>query len=211
MNNLSGGYIMVDLNSPNKVKQLEKAAQLNKPLLVYYADGTAEWGRVAVTYETVDDVEIPTYHITTANGFVTVEADGNVSLRPLIVEGDVITPTVTNITFTYAKWSLCGTHLMIVIAGVAIDDTAFSNNALLGTIYLPEYIMNKIATLTSQGRVSVGQLWSFVDFNANNIKNIALSKDTNIGALKSICWGTGTFTVPTGTFRIQYDLLIDNE
>lgn len=211
MNNLSGGYIMVDLASPNRVKQLEKAAVLNKPLLVYYADGTTEWGKVSVTYETVDDVDIPTYHITTANGFVTVDADGDVSARPFIVEGDVITSTITDITFTYAKWSLCGTHLMIVIAGVAANDVSFSNNALFGIIYLPDYIMDKIATLTSQGRVSVGQLWSFVNFNANNIKNIALSKDESVGALKSICWGTGTFTIPTGTFRIQYDLLIDNE
>lgn len=211
MNNLSGGYIMVDLASPNRVKQLEKAAALNKPLLVYYDDVTTEWGKVSVTYETVDDVDIPTYHITTANGFVTVEADGDVSARPLIVEGEIVPLEKTNVTFTYGKWSLCGTHLMIVLAGEVSDNVSYSQNDIIARVPLPKYIRDKIVPLSSANRVSSAPLKNYVAYSENTVATIALSKDEANERLNMNCWGTGTFTIATGTFRIQFDLLIDNE
>lgn len=205
MNNLSGGYIMVDLSSPNKVKQLEKAAALNKPLLVYYQDGTTEWGKVTVTYETVDDVEVPTYHITTANGFVTVEADGDVSTRPLLLDGDINTSVISGVEFTYAKWSLSGTHLMIVLAGSIENGTAVSRKTL-GKIYLPNYILNKISPWQNNliEFKSISYLSASLTLQYANTD--LLKNDDNVEIV------TNPITASDDrNFRIQFDLLIDNE
>ena len=207
MNNLSGGYIMVDLSSPNKVKQLEKAAALNKPLLVYYQDGTTEWGKVTVTYETIDDVEVPTYHITTANGFVTVEADGDVSARPLIVEGDGVPLEQEGVTITYCKWSLSGTHLMIVLAGSFANTTVIANNKILASYAIPSYILDKIypvwLTFMEAKNIDVyGQDWTkqqiFIKFGKENPG-------------LTITTGSALTLTADRNFRIQFDLLIDNE
>lgn len=207
MNNLSGGYIMVDLSSPNKVKQLAKAVALNKPLLVYYEDGTTEWGKVTVTYETVDDVEVPTYHITTANGFVTVEADGDTSARPLIVEGDGVPIEQEGVTITYCKWSLSGTHLMIVLAGSFADTTVIANNKILASYAIPSYILDKVypvwLTFMEAKQIDVyAQDWTkqqiFVKF-AKESPNLTI-----------VTGSTLTLTADRN-FRIQFDLLIDNE
>lgn len=208
MNNLSGGYIMVDLSSPNKVKQLEKAAALNKPLLVYYQDGTTEWGKVTVTYETVDDVEVPTYHITTANGFVTVEADGDVFARPLILEGDGVPLEQEGVTISYCKWSLTGTHLMLVVAGIVDSGTSIPSNAKLGTFNVPDYILNKVYVVFNNRIERKGIVFSSSDWSSQTL-TIALMKENNL----NIATDTGSATTITAirNFRIQFDLLIDNE
>ena len=212
MNNLSGGYIMVDLNSPNKVKQLEKAAALNKPLLVYYADGTTEWGKVAVTYETVDDVEIPTYHITTANGFVAVEADGDVSTRPLIVEGDGAKDSSTpeGVTLTYCKWSLSGTHLMIVCAGNVANATEIANDSYLAVYPLPKFILDKIYPVWDSRNIENKTTTFIADNWGTQTASITLVKtSTALGIRKT---GGGTFTLTANrAFRIQFDLVIDTD
>lgn len=207
MNNLSGGYIMVDLSSPNKVKQLEKAAALNKPLLVYYQDGTTEWGKVTVTYETVDDVDVPTYHITTANGFVTVEADGDTSARPLIVEGDGVSLVQEGVTITYCKWSLSGTHLMLVCAGTVENTTVLTGNTNIAKYVLPDNILNKIVPTFSSfiGRIQ-GTFWGSDYSNQGVVLNVIKATNSiNIDTAISYTMTADRF------FRLQFDLLIDNE
>lgn len=208
MNNLSGGYIMVDLSSPNKVKQLEKAAALNKPLLVYYQDGTTEWGKVTVTYETIDDVEVPTYHITTANGFVTVEADGDTSARPLNVEGDAVLEEITGVTFTYAKWSLSGTHLMFVLAGNIANGTVLANNTLLATFNIPEFIYNKIYPTFS----NVVEIKNIPCYNTSFATQTLAMQERKHATEKQILLQCASLTLTDDrSFRMQFDLLIDNE
>lgn len=207
MNNLSGGYIMVDLSSPNKVKQLEKAAALNKPLLVYYQDGTTEWGKVTVTYETVDDVEVPTYHITTANGFVTVEADGDVAARPLILEGDGTYKTLSGLTVSYCKWSLSGTHLMMVCAG-SIADTTTLTTGNIATFPLPEWILNKIYPVWSNIYIEKKDIKLIADnFTEQTVTGILSKGSTSI----SVYITNAVTLTAKRSFRMQYDLLIDNE
>lgn len=207
MNNLSGGYIMVDLSSPNKVKQLEKAVALNKPLLVYYQDGTTEWGKVTVSYVTVDDVEVPTYHITTANGFVTVEDDGDVSIRPLILEGNGVALEQEGVTIIYCKWSLSGTHLMIVCAGSVADTTIVADNTAFATYNIPEWILNKIVPIWAnniEGKTINFRAENWSEQNASCV----LQKATTF--LKIVKVNALTLTADRN-FRIQFDLLIDNE
>ena len=208
MNNLSGGYIMVDLSSPNKVKQLAKAVALNKPLLVYYQDGTTEWGKVTVTYETVDDVEVPTYHITTANGFVTVEADGDIAARPLILEGDGVPIEQEGITISYCKWSLSGTHLMCVIAGNVTAGTEIASSTVLASFMLPDYILNKV--YPTQGTLIYYFAIAFVGTNYQ-ITNIQSFIDKTGTAIRIKTNGSYSTQTVDKSFRAQVDLLIDNE
>ena len=209
MNNLSGGYIMVDLSSPNKVKQLEKAAALNKPLLVYYQDGTTEWGKVTVTYETVDDVQVPTYHITTANGFVTVEADGDTAARPLIVEGEGYAETITGVTIVYNKWSLCGTHLMIVLAGSIADTSVISDGLAISYYKIPSFVSDKIVPVFAS-IIEIKSISAYADnWSTQNIP-VRLEKLSDGRVRISKTSGAITLTADR-SFRIQFDLLIDNE
>lgn len=206
MNNLSGGYIMVDLSSPNKVKQLEKAVAINKPLLVYYQDGTTEWGKVTVTYETVDDVEVPTYHITTANGFVAVEADGDTSARPLLVEGDGVGIEQEGVTISYCKWSLSGTHLMMVVAGTVADTTVLSSNIHIADFNIPDYALSKVVPIFST-LVNRGTATFYADNYSTQTLTVNLIKSTNLNIQTG-----GSLTLSADrSFRIQFDLLIDNE
>ena len=207
MNNLSGGYIMVDLSSPNKVKQLEKAAALNKPLLVYYEDGTTEWGKVTVTYETIDDVEVPTYHITTANGFVTVEADGDVSARPLIVEGDGTPLEKDGVTISYCKWSLSGTHLMMVCAGSIANATEIVVTDIIAKFEVPKFILDKVYPIFG-GVVELKAIPLYADNYSSQSMTVQFRKETSDLRIQP----TGTTTLTANrSFRMQFDLLIDNE
>ena len=206
MNNLSGGYIMVDLASPNKVKQLEKAAALNKPLLVYYADGTTEWGKVTVTYETVDDVDVPTYHITTANGFVTIEADGNTSTRPLIIEGDGTPLTITGFTSSYCKWSLSGTHLMLVCAGSIETGVTIAGLTKFAVFNVPSWVMDKIVAVVGLV-IEYKNIEAYAtDYSSQTFRVVLRKQD----ALTFTFNSEFTFT-KTRDFRVQFDLLIDSE
>lgn len=134
-----------------------------------------------------------------------VDSAGN----PRFVEGNITPETITGLTFTYCKWSLSGTHLMIVLAG-SCENVTLTNNATFAEITLPEFIMDKIYPLTSQGRVSHATLNNYYDYSYRSSCILSLVKDTNI--LRVIGWGIGgSSTLTAGTFRIQFDLLIDSE
>lgn len=52
-----------------------------------------------------------------------VDKNGN----PRFIEGTITPETISGITFTYCKWSLSGTHLMIVLAGTCKNVTLANN------------------------------------------------------------------------------------
>ena len=61
------------------------------------------------------------------------------------IEGDLDTYTVANVTFSYAKWSLSGTHLMIVLAGT--NKQQVNAGTYLAEFEPPTWIYNKISSL----------------------------------------------------------------
>ena len=122
------------------------------------------------------------------------------------VEGDVALEEKEGVTKTYAKWSLSGSHLMIVLGLAIADTTAFANGSILARVTLPSWIHAKIepvwttAIMVNAG-TSYASDWSTQAFSAY------LSKGTS--QLQIVKNGAVTMTANRNV-RLQFDILIDN-
>ena len=125
------------------------------------------------------------------------------------IEGDMI-PAETlpeGFEIEYAKWSLSGTHLLMVVAGNIADGTVVTGLNFAITKDLPQWVMDKIYPV-------VGVIIEYKSMNAYNENYSATA--LNIGVAK-IASGIRFSIAQTATisddrtFRIQADLLIDNE
>ena len=123
------------------------------------------------------------------------------------IEGDITIETITGITKQYGKWSLCGTHLLIVLA-VEIENGTALSGTLLAKVNLPTWIMDKIYPIISGSNI----------INATNYKAFAsdyTSQEMSVNLTKHVdnylqIVGSLTLT-KTRTCRIGIDLLIDND
>lgn len=130
-----------------------------------------------------------------------VDSKGN----PRFVEGDGTPATTEGFTSTYCKWSLSGTHLMLVIAG-SVADTTVMPAVDWAKFYIPKWILDKIYTVWANRieRKNIELLAS--NYSSQNL-TVYLGKEGNYLFI----------TAPTITltaerfFRIQFDLLIDSE
>ena len=227
---MNGGYLMISKNDSDIYAKAQKALVLGKPILFYenattcYYIDTISGGEI--TTEIVDDEEITSYGdiiltkggktitITSANA---VSESGNIN-EPLLenivdsagnkrfVEGDITGETVTGITWTYGKWSLSGSHLMIVLCGDIADTTVIANRTDLAHITLPEWIMNKLIPITGTALNR-----TFTNLYASDLTTQSLtvvcSKETDYIKLYS---SSLTITADRSA-RIQFDFLIDND
>ena len=126
------------------------------------------------------------------------------------VEGNITLPSISGVTFTYGKWSLSGTHLMIVVAGEAESGVTFAGYASLLNVSLPAWILNKIYPTFSK----FIEIKEFDFYNADWTKEtspmkVALSKETTVLGVSNF-GGPYTTTKDRG-FRFAFDLLIDDE
>ena len=144
-----------------------------------------------------------------------VDADGH----KRFIEGEISLPeTIANLGITkiYGKWSLSGTHLMIVFA---IQNQTESNIIIPGwnglyNILIPQWIYNKLYGMANTNVLA---------HNSANIVNaigIVAVKDTaNVYIEKQPSLGNyigvvtpADITLESGDYlRIAFDLLIDNE
>lgn len=123
------------------------------------------------------------------------------------IDGDITPETVTGITWSYAKWSLSGTHLMIVVCGQIASTNKFNGGDALFKVYLPEWVMDKI-TPTMNKLISYSQFIA-VDTNyGSEVVSNYYDKETTY-VLCGVSSDSDTFT-NDANFRIQFDLLIDN-
>ena len=131
-----------------------------------------------------------------------VDSKGN----PRFIEGEGTPATIEGFTSTYCKWSLSGTHLMLVLAGNVENETTLSG--FIVTFALPEYIMNKIYPIFSSeiNRLNI-TLWG--DDFSSQASYIQLLKDANG---KYLYFNIPSLTLTKNrSFRVQFDLLIDSE
>lgn len=121
------------------------------------------------------------------------------------IEGDITLKTISGTTAIYGKWSLSGTHLMIVLAFAIADATDLSNKNL-AEVNLPEWVVAKIVPLGS----TVIAKGSFDAFASNNTtQSLTTYLETGVSKLNI---NTATFTANADrNVRIQFDLLIDDE
>ena len=127
--------------------------------------------------------------------------EGDITLKNTLPEG---------ITKVYAKWSLSGSHLTIVICLSGANATVISASSEIADIEIPQWVLDKIYTLVSgiyfvetktanwygSGWNSQSQLVSLRKSTENNLNvrfeaGLTLSRDSSV--------------------RIAFDLLIDNE
>lgn len=132
-----------------------------------------------------------------------VDSQGN----KRFVEGNGTPATISGIESLFCKWSLSGTHLMIVYAGTLSGGTSLTARTL-ASFEFPEWIFNKIFPLNSDGLVSV--INAVFAYEGNfTYKQQKLIKTANGLEIANIA--SGTISSSSSGFRIQFDLLIDSE
>ena len=123
------------------------------------------------------------------------------------IEGEIklLNTVPSSVTKDYGKWSLSGTHLLIVLA-VTIDDASTITGAL-SKLDLPDWIVDKIVPLAGNNVIyKPGQYAMADDSSVQQITHML----TKLSAGIYIYTGSLTTTAVRHT-RIQFDLLIDNE
>ena len=133
-----------------------------------------------------------------------VDSAGN----PRFIEGDLEVQTVTGVTANYYKWSLSGTHLMLVLACTLENSAVISNGTDLAIINLPSFINDKILPVyTDNKTVNIIRASALASDLTTQVIGLGLRKDTNL----TIRVYEGLTLTKERNFRVQFDLLIDNE
>ena len=137
-----------------------------------------------------------------------VDSKGN----PRFVEGDGEKDgsTPEGVTLAYCKWSLSGSHLMIVCAGSIDNGTAIANDSYLAVYPLPEFILAKIYPVWDTRNIENKTSTFIADNWTTQTASTTLVKTATAVAIRKT--GGGTFTLTANrSFRIQFDLLIDSD
>lgn len=219
MNYLNGGYVMIDKADSNIYAKALGALNAGKPILwyensttCYYIDSISKSGDDIVLTKGGKTITITSSNVVTEIGSVNgailddiVDVNGN----NRFIEGDGVGLELEGLDITYNKWSLSGTHLMFVIAGTIENGTEVADGVNFSTFTLPEWIFDKIypvwsAYIENKTMVLTASDWS------TQTTIITLAKRTNTITIEHHKGSTLTLTADRG-FRLQFDLLIDNE
>ena len=235
---MNGGYLMISKNDSDIYVKAHKALTLGKPILFYenqttcYYIDTISGGEI--TTEIVDDEEITSYGdiiltkggktitITSANA---VSESGNIQQttenfdalmenivdsagNKRFIEGDGVVPTIEGLTVSYCKWSLSGSHLMLVVSGTIADGTTITQYNIPFSFNIPKWIYDKIypvwgSNIEQKSMSLIASNWSTQSLN------MYLSK---VSDKLSVNTNTSSLTLSADrSFRLQFDLLIDTE
>lgn len=124
------------------------------------------------------------------------------------IEGGFNISEISGITKDYAKWSLCGTHLMIVLCISLANASVISNTTPVAEFELPSYIIDKIVPLGA----SVVDIKQILLFNENNTSSQQTSTILRKSAATKVRIDITSITLNDDRkCRISFDLLIDNE
>lgn len=132
-----------------------------------------------------------------------VDKDGHLRF----IEGVGIVSAITGFTSIYCRWSLSGSHLMLVLAGRVDNASVIDVNTMLCKFNLPDWVVNKIYPVVGnlleyKNVVAISSSYSSQQMNTY-INKFAAGLTINIAS---------TFTATDDrTFRVVFDLLIDNE
>lgn len=128
------------------------------------------------------------------------------------IEGDITMETIAGVTQKYGKWSLSGTHLMIVLSYSADNATEFNVNQTLAYVKVPEWIFDKIAPIFASVIASYDAITYFADnfSTQSSAINVRLGETGHAKELVIRHSGALTLTANRST-RIEIDYLIDNE
>ena len=122
------------------------------------------------------------------------------------IEGDITMEAIEGITQSYGKWSLSGSHLLIVLAGTIANATSLTGDTW-ALVNLPEWIKDKLVPLFNN-RVEFKQTSLFADDQTTQSCSYGLIKDADAITIRYL---SNTTLTATRMFRFQFDLLIDND
>lgn len=128
------------------------------------------------------------------------------------VEGDITINTTfaTKCEVAYKKWSLSGTHLMLVLAGTLKNGSVFANSDELCVITLPDWLIDKVHIVFGTNWIEVQNPQAYSTEWQTQTFSCTLGKFDNPKRLKILKNGSLTLSSDK-SFRVQFDLLIDNE
>lgn len=171
------------MNNPQGKRLIpEELLNYLKSLKKNHSDPSAEWGSSGGG-ATLDDI---------------VDSAGN----KRFVEGNG-TPDTTNITSSYCKWSLSGTHLMVVLAGKYISGSV-ADKTVLAQYEVPSFILNKIYPVWSNN-IEMKTVTSRTVGGTGFEDYFLFTKEDGKLKIKQ----QGVYNHNDTYFRAQFDLLID--
>ena len=132
-----------------------------------------------------------------------VDKDGH--KRFIEGEGTIINMP-ENFVVTYNRWSLCGTHLMIVLAFTANSTTIGTGDVKI-QYALPDWVKTKIVSPAENIAVVFNEFSGTTAGATTTKQGFALLKGLNNVELQK--YYNGTFA-NNSYYRVQFDLLIDN-
>ena len=134
-----------------------------------------------------------------------VDNQGN----PRFIEGDIPMKKISGITFTYSKWSLSGTHLLMVIAGDIANGTTLVDASQWFELALPQWIIEKLKILFGTQHIDMKSVIAYAtDTSSQTINGCVLDK--GIDKIYLNVYSTITFTSDRA-FRLIFDYLIDTD
>lgn len=160
------------------------------------------FGNVGTIFTDITNIKNGTTHL-----FETItDSHGN----PRFVEGNLALSTISGVTFSYGKWSLSGTHLMIVLAGKIASGTYLGGYLNIATANVPDYILNKVQRIIPTRNDVIRQYFDIYSLGARVLvqKLFFLDKQSNGLNIGSSSVDPVTAS-EDGYFRLQFDLVID--
>jgi len=137
-------------------------------------------------------------------GNTALESIKDASGHNRFIEGDITPEVIEGVEYTYAKWSLSGTHLLVVLAGSI--DNGITIGGTIANLDLPTWVKDKI--ITTYGNSVVRQsdaIYASDGSTSQNAINVLAKSANNIYVQSYVT------TTAKRYFRYQFDLLIDNE
>lgn len=142
------------------------------------------------------------------------EAGGGATLDDIVdsqnhkrfIEGDGTPEEITGVTNVYCRWSLSGTHLMLVYAGT-MTGTLESQDFCVFSV--PQWILDKIYPMKSDGFIDKKNMPLYLlTADSSTSGDIYLYKtDEGLKIYLAISFNRSNVY----GFRAQFDLLIDND
>ena len=127
--------------------------------------------------------------------------------NPRFIEGDgEAGDQITGFEITYCKWSLSGTHLMLVCCGSAVSGTVFTSSNTICKFTLPTYITSKIVPVWSNVVENKAYEW-----RASNWSSQPSAIKEKISGQNILLEASDLTLTADRSFRVQFDLLIDTE
>ena len=125
------------------------------------------------------------------------------------IEGDITINEISGITQSYGKWTLSGSHLLIVIACSVADETILSNNLSLCEVNLPDWVKDKLVPIVSATIDAKNTTYYGSDWYDTQTSTYRISKQPGN---KIVIINASTLTLNKDrAFRVAFDLLIDND